>query len=481
MILRIVVCLVMMLTVACGGKDRASEESQKPPTRNNPEGPGTVLDWAQPPLACVEDVVPRPADRPCLDLSQVKNVNGDFPEGMSPDDIAYWKSQRRGLEACRAQELLRRESLNPGTYSPVQIQLAWMRVMSIDNFQEKMEALVQSSDDYAVPLYILTGALTQESQFSGLGIAEDGGNFSCGIGQINISEWCQWAIRQPEDVKKEIGFPADQKDCRLAQLPLIKPLYEIAKTRLNGLPEYRLMPEHFEGIALDQVVANWPPADPKVQQQRYDLIFHFLRQCRHPKNGIRAKAFQLSEIHRRFVPEGLKKVDLYEPDQKFQKTCQYSHEEKNYPLPKSWLLAVGIYNAGPRAVDALAFYNDWTVDQLKDPATFSAITPHDLVEAFYWGGVYREDTDLIHFTGRRGEDLTWTWFKTCVLQRHIARVVNHVTDPAVPRFIDSLERGVPCKRSQRDPATGKVISGVPDFRKASSGKKAPPVSAGLPR
>lgn len=472
--------LLFVLSLSLVGCDRgggSSPQPLKPPQENPDKTPGgdplqpTVVDWAQPPVACAEEIIPHPAQRVCLDLSQVADVMKGWPANITEDDKTYWTTQRRGLDYCRSKELLRREELAPGSYSAGNVELAWMRVLAMDHYQAKIDAVYEASQTYGMPTQVLTGALFQESLFSQLGVAADGGNYSCGIGQTNISEWCGWAVKQSDQKKLEMGFPWGVTTCAEAQLPFMKPFYDIALTKLNGLPEYKLMPEHFEGIELADVVAKLPPARDEVQKIRYDLVKAFLGNCRDARDGILAKANQISEIYKRYVPAGIKEHDLYPAGDKFNRSCRGGGEEKYHPVGAAWLLAVGIYNAGPRAVDALAYYNHWSKEDLDRPETFTDFDPVHMVESFYWGGWYSSVDDKIHFIGRNGAELTWDWFKGCVLQRHIARVVQHVSLPGAPKYIDSLENGIACKRSSVDPVTGELVSGVPDFRKTSTGRR----------
>lgn len=466
--------LSALITSCDRGGGSGNPAPVKPPQENpGGQGPNPVVnvDWAQPPVACAEEIIPHPAQRVCLDLSQVTNVMNDWPADITPEDQQYWQTQRRGLDYCRSKELLRREDLNPGSYSPGNVELAWMRVLAIDDFQTKIDAVYEASRTLGIPTQVLTGALFQESLFSQLGIAADGGNYSCGIGQTNIAEWCGWAVKQSDNKKLEMGFPWGVTNCNEAQLPYMKPFYDIAVTKLGNTPEYKLMPEHFNGIVLDDVIASLPPATQDIQQTRFDLVKSFLGNCRDARDGILAKANQLNEIYKRYVPAGIKEHDLYPAGESFQRSCRGGGEEKFHPVGAAWLLAVGIYNAGPRAVDALAFYNRWSKEDLDLPATFDDFNPVKMVESFYWGGWYSAVDDKIHFTGRNGQDLTWDWFKGCVLQRHIARVVQHVTLPGTPKYIDSLENGFACKRSSVDPVSGELVSGVPEFRKTTSGQK----------
>lgn len=448
-------------------------ESQPTPKPGDPVVTNPPIDWSQPPVACPEETIPHKAQRECLDLSGVTDVYLDWPFYISESDKLYWQSQPRGQTYCRAMELLRRESLKPGTYKAGEIESAWMRSIAVDDYDQKVAAVYQASGENGMPTQVLTGALFQESLFSNLGIAEDGGNYSCGIGQTNLSEWCNWAIKQSEETKTEMRFPHAMRNCNLASDfgKLMKPFYDLALRNLKGTPEYKLMPRHFDTIEIKDVESKFPPADPIIQQVRFDLVKSFLGNCTDAHDGIMAKANQLALIYKNYVPEGLKTRDQYQPGQSYGRVCRAGGNRQHYPLSTGWLLAVGAYNAGPRAVDALAFYNGWTAAQMKDPATFDGFNPIHMVESFYWGGWYSAVDDKIHFIGRNGQEMTWNWFKGCVLQRHIARVAQHTSLPGVPKYIDSLENGISCKNSSTDPATGKLIPGTPDFRRVSSGRK----------
>lgn len=446
------------------------EEFENTPDRSPASALVTPIDWAQPPVGCVEEIIPNVPDRGCLDLTRVNDPLKDFPANLSPEDQEYWRLNKRPLLYCRATEVLRREALRPGSFSTGAIELAWMQNNAVRLRSVKLAAVYEASQENKMPAQVLTGALYQESLFSELGIAEDGNNFSCGLGQINILEWCRWADKQKGARRRGIGLGKAPLDCAQLETTLVKPFYEIAKTRLHGLPEYRLQKEHFQNIAFEEVVSDFPPASNAVQRMRYDAVRAFVTSCQDPRNGIAAKANELASLYARFIPAGLKQKDQYKPEEKFGRSCQAGYD-RAYPLHMGWLLAVGSYNAGPKAVDALAHYNKWTRADLEKVATFKHFSPADMIDSLYWTGKYNELTDKIDVTNLNGSIQNWQWFKTCVLQRHVARVIQHVTLPGVPNFVDSLEGKYPCAKSVFD-ETGKLVkSGVPLFRQKSSGVK----------
>jgi hypothetical protein len=431
------------------------------------------VNWAQPPLGCVEEMVPHRADRPCLDLSSIANPMKDWPTNLSPEDQKYWYAQRRGINICRAEEVLRREKAQPGSMNPSHVELGWMAIDSLRNQQAKVSAIYEASRQTGVPLHVLTGAVYQESLFSELGIADDGGNFSCGVEQINLIGWCGWMNKQSAADKQAMGWPTQTVACEnsnIIKLSLFRPIFEIAKTRLNGLPEYRLNKSHFANIPLESFVSKWPAATPQVQQLRYQLIRSYVENCSDASKGILAKAHELAGIYNTYVSSALKNKDRYARGESFSRACRTNAPNNAYPLHTGWLLTVSAYNAGPRSIDAVAHYNNWTKAEMNDPRMVADFTPNDIVTSLYWAGRYNPSNDLIEFNGLNGSLKNWTWFKGCVAQRHIARVMQHVT--LLPEFfVDTLEGSHPCGRSTFDSNGNLIKTAVPEERQHSSGHK----------
>ncbi len=428
--------------------------------------------WAQPALSCVEDTVPEKPDRPCLDLSRVEDPIQDWPSNISDEELNYWKSRKRFLQYCRSREVTRREKADPGSQKPGTVQLAWMQQLAVEKREEKINAVYSASRKYKIPVQVLTGALYQESIFAELGIADDGGNFSCGAGQINVEEWCRWISEQTASKKADLGWPLEELACHQVSAAHVRPFYDRARRKLGGLPDYRLNASHFSNIRFNDVVNEFPSASAETQRFRYQAIRSFIDHCSESANGIAAKANELERLYKTFVPQGLKERELYPAGKRFERQCDQRGYDGAYPAHTGWILAVGIYNSGPRAVDALAHYNRWTSADLRDVKTFIGFTPIKLVESFYWAGRYNSKTDKIHFRTLKEADASWLWFKQCVLQRHAARVVQNVTMPNTPPLVESLEGEYKCTKSVFDPVTGDLVqSSVPPHRRSSSGMK----------
>jgi hypothetical protein len=435
-------------------------------------GAQQTVDWSQPPVACVEEIVPALPTKKCLDLSQLKDPIKDLPHNLHLADLAFWMGHPKFFGYCRALEVMRREEVVPGSQSASRVETSWMQKIAVVNRDEKINAVYQASLLQQIPAQVLAGALYQESMFSELGIAEDGGNYSCGVGQVNLTEWCHWANEQPTIEKDKLGWPQGSIDCSQLTPDLIHPFYAIALTRLSGLPEYRLEKEHFRTISISDVAENFPPASEEAQALRFLASRSFIDHCSESTSGIAAKAHELRSLYSNFVPDGLKQIGNYSGGESFHRACGDHGYESAYPLNLGWLMAVGMYNAGPRAMDALAYYNGWSVDDMRKPETFSNLTVPEIVSSLYWAGDYQAIDDKIHFLRLNGAPTSWPWMKACVLQRHIARVVQNVTLAGAPVLADTLEGVYHCAKSIFDPITGTLIhSAVPPERQISSGRK----------
>jgi hypothetical protein len=430
-----------------------------------------ATDWSNPPAACVEEIVPNIPNEPCLDLTQVNDPLKDFPTGMSDADIVAWKNKKRTLQYCRYAEITRRETLNPGSQSANVLKLAWMLRSAIDGRDSKIQAIYKSSRDLKMPAHVLAGALRQESLFANIGIAPDGDNYSCGVGQINLTEWCNWISNQPTSVKTMLGWPTSVK-CTDLQRTYVKPFYDIAITNLGDTPIYQLSWNHFENITLKEVQSGLGTGSASLINLRYGATSSFIQHCIDPLYGIQAKAYELARLYKAHIPKGMKEVQQYTssspaPTHK----CQENSNQQYYPFHIGWVFAVGMYNAGPGILNALTHYWGWQKADLEKASTFSNITPLELVEGLYWAGVWDNKTDEVVYSKISGGESRSRWFKMCVVQRHVARVVQHATIEGISPLVETLEGTNPCKAATVDPVTGALITSAPLVRQQSSGKK----------
>ncbi|MFL5783057.1 MAG: hypothetical protein ACJ76H_00525 [Bacteriovoracaceae bacterium] len=396
--------------------------------------------WESPALQCPEKVLPQ--GFACPDLTHVRDLFGDFPADMSDEEIAVWKKERApDLTLCRYRELLRREKERPGSFKPVQLEIAWMTTEGGKDPAKKLASVVSASQKFGVPPHILIGALTQESLLASLGISMDGGNYSCGIAQLNISEWCQGMQSLSPNERANLNWPAI--NCSAITSSHVAPFYDIAVKRLGGRPEYQINAADFQGITTDDV---------KLPQNIFLAVSSFVKNCQDDELSIRFKAANLKNLFTNFVPSPLRLRELYSENAERPASCRINNTTSFYPLHTGWLLAVAMYNAGPRVSGILEHYY-----QVKSN-NFPMMTPKDLVEALHWGGKVKEGRNVVVFTNQEGKTMSQSWYKSCVVQRHVARVVQHVTLPG-QTILNSLEK-VPC-------STGEV----PLYRRNSSGIK----------
>ncbi len=410
------------------------------------------VDWKNPPVMCPEEVFPKGIK--CLDFSNVANVLTDFPDKVTAEEIKDWKANKAAdLRLCRHQEVLKREAKKPGTYGAAQIENSWMIVNGSLNVQEKLAAVNEASEKYEIPPQVLLGAMRQESLLSSLGVSPDGGNYSCGISQLNIREWCGSINKLTTEEKEKYGWP-ESIDCEDDTIPtdIVKPFYDIAASKLGGRPSYQLTAADFAGITKKQVEKNFPKASRGVQEKRFQAVTSFVNYCQDIRLATLFKARTLRGLFLNFAPKDLREQNLYSTGETFNRTCASPYKSKAYPLHTGWILAVAMYNAGPVQSKLLDHYF-----QIKDNQ-YPTLSPLDLIEALHWGGKYSSSSHTLEFKDQSGKQFTQKWFKSCIVQRHVARVIQHVTLP-VESIAKSLEKEG-CKQDT-----------VPEYRKESSGMK----------
>lgn len=418
-----------------------------------------ATDWSKAPIECVEDVVPQLPNETCLDLSQVAEPGKDFPANFSESDIAEWKRKRKTLTACRYLEIVRRENLNLGSQSPDALKVAWMLQNARDSRDPKIAAVYKASRDYKLPSTILAGAIRQESLFSDLGISPDGNNYSCGIGQFNILSWCNWITLQSAAFQQQTGWPQGLT-CAQLNPSMVKQFYDIAVSKLGSVPIYKMNFEQFKDIKQSQVQTGLGSGTPQVIASRYQAVMSFTQFCINPLYAIQAKANEIAKIYKDYIPAGMKQSQLYKSPQTWPTQCREKGYEGAYPFHIGWLMAVGIYNAGPRVLSALSHYWGWNSTTLMNPATFANTTPLEVVEGLYWGGKYNKTSDSVTFNNLGGGTTQASWYKMCIVQRHIARVVQHSTRTGVDALVDSLEGSNPCGPDNPAPLARQDSSGV---------------------
>jgi hypothetical protein len=410
------------------------------------------MDWSNPAVLCPEEILPRGLS--CLDLSKVSNPSTDFPEELSQSEIKDWKNNKAvDLKICRNQEFLKRVEVTPGLYKSGAIEAAWMIVDGAKNVDEKLKAIQEASLNTGIPPQILMGAMKQESIFSSLGLSPDGGNFSCGIAQLNIQEWCESMNKLSEEKQESLGWPKISCEDDILPTNIVKPLYDIAMRNNPGRPNYLLTGDDFADIKFEDVT-EFPEFNSKEKMNKiiFQAASSFTRNCQNVPLSISAFSQNLKSLYNNFVPKSFKKAEIYPNGSSFERTCKDNYLSKTYPLHTGWLLAVAMYNAGPVQTQLVGHYY-----QVKGK-NFPKLNPLKLIEALHWGGKWKKGTDNLVFKSQKGKILTQKWRKSCVVQRHVARLIQYVTAPG-ESIAKSLEK------------EGCKTTGVPEYRKVSSGIK----------
>ena len=442
------------------------------------------IDWAQPPVGCVEEIIQQKSPYPCPDLTQVKDPTKDFPADFTEDEIALWSGSRaKALGYCRSEEIMRREELRPGSFSAVTVERAWMRVEGARDSDLKGEAIYDASEAYGIPPQILVGALMQESLMADLSISEDGNNFSCGIAQLNILEWCNWAEKLTPDLQNNLGFPTEEAlqwrkahssptVCRtpLLSTTLVRPFYKFGLRQLHGLPASRMRPEHLAGIQLENVISEFPAASQADQNLRFRLVRAFTQSCSHFASAIPAKANQLKILFDNEVPPAMRGIQSYAPGETYNRSCRRTFPSQAYPLHVGWLLADAIYNAGSKIVTNISYYLRLTRQTYHSPDTWAAFRGPELITSLYWAGKYNPTSDYLEFQNFSGVTEKMTFFKSCIVQRHVARVIQYATLPGF-ELARSAEDKNGCRKSEFNPDGTLKKSHVPLERQRSSGRK----------
>ena len=330
---------------------------------------------------------------------------------------------------------------------------------------EKIGGIYDAAERADMPPQILLGALKQESLLSNLGITVDGANFSCGIGQVNVLEWCEYMRTLPTAEQRRMNWPV-ALSCDTATLTteLVRPFYNIALRRLGGRPDYYLTPREFEGITPREVVASFPPGDAALQTKRFRATANFVKYCSDLRHGIAAKGRELRRLFDVAVPTALKEIEVYRRGEGFPLGCERTYRSRYFPLHAGWLLADAIYNAGSREVSLLQHYFRMTAATHASGAVWRTLDPLKLIEGLHWGGKWNEATQKIEYASVDGAPNSQSWFKSCVVQRHIASVIQYAARPG-ETIARSLEQA-PCSQTV-----------VPAYRKQSLGKipaKKPP-------
>lgn len=58
------------------------------------------VDWSQPPLACIENIIPHASKRACPDLTRVEDMTKDIKDYSTAEEEAFWSAPENKKRFC---------------------------------------------------------------------------------------------------------------------------------------------------------------------------------------------------------------------------------------------------------------------------------------------------------------------------------------------------------------------------------------------
>ena len=315
----------------------------------------------------------------------------------------------------------------------------------VPNQPQIVDSVYEASKAYDMPPNVLYGALRQESSLIDYGIIYDLGNYSCGMAQINISEWCQYVHTLSKEKQNELGWPASITDCD-----------NKVKPKWLGKVYRALNPQLFQNTSAATIgdtdedsssfFSSTPTPTPKptatpnaeeaddfgtntlkftqyIQTHRThsakeQAVLSFVNHCGHFQYAIPAKAEILRNIFDTSVPAVFKNTEVYKNNEGPKKwSCKVPYPSTFYPFHTGWLIADGIYNLGDELVDMVVDKVKKDYSKLKNPV--------DLLYAIKEAGVLSPKTEMLNYQAIDSKKTKATsWFRTCIVDRHLTNVVN---------------------------------------------------------
>jgi hypothetical protein len=354
----------------------------------------------------------------------------------------------------------------------------WGLFLSASDAKAKVEDIYAAANAQNMPPQVLTGALMQESSMGNLGISRDFNNWSCGIGQLNVNEWCDWANQADPATQAQIGWPTAEIAAVVAanhvkgkddldvcsgnflRAQHVKPFYDAGMKKMcdghMNRPESMLVRDEmnaaipsFEDAAADMDFTTKMPVsklnckhrnryndecltikptknEAAAANLRYLIAKSFSTSCTDHTFGIPAKAYNLRLIHDELKPY-ITQAQQYPEGSTYARKCMQTPTSRAYPLSVSWLLADAVYNAGEEIIPGVEKY--WTDHHM----TPEQVSPRDLVNAIDYTlneRKYKKHLELIGI---------------CEARFHIRNVVRNMTLPGSDLMGTDPAQSAECK------------------------------------
>ena len=199
---------------------------------------------------------------------------------------------------------------------------------------EKVAAVYAAAEEYNLSPVVLAGAILQESGAADLGIGRDFDNWTCGLSQISVNEWCPWIESKSPEFQDQLGWPREL----IAQFKAhhlgtdicaentfiarehVRPFQAIAidrmKKDIHSKVEYLLRPEYLiqpKPIEFQEVAESMKQIshqhqsnfaeDDDAQMIRYKMTKSYAENCSNHKLAVPAMAQNLFDLPTRIAKQ----------------------------------------------------------------------------------------------------------------------------------------------------------------------------------
>jgi hypothetical protein len=281
------------------------------------------------------------------------------------------------------------------------------------DLEEKVDIIYDAANDRLMPPLFLLSVIMIENNFVNDGLSYDGGNYSCGLTQINAFEYCMWAQTLDPEEAQSIDWPVteiskvssnDICSSDVVHKPVELMMREIRKSKSVSKMN-RVDLQLVAKVPYEKIKANME-GDEDLKFARYKAAVSFLKHCQDPKFAIPALAEVLLQLHND-LPSEIKNTSFYQPNEKPREGCRRSVTTPYYPISTSWLIAGAVFNAGDTIIPGLEKYKS---------KPWSEMQPNDLA-------------DLMHFIPTTGELFSKEPYDWRVLDFYVHALINYSALP----------------------------------------------------
>jgi hypothetical protein len=292
-------------------------------------GDSKQMDWSQPPALCPEEVIPG--------LENMKRVGEKY--------LANPLSLKSGDE----------------------FEDSYINVKAPEDISDKISTIYESANYYEMPVSVLLGSLAQESSFADDSLGRDGGNYACGIAQLNVVEWCLWGRSLNEEQASALQFPKSDMEKYDKENPhgdfcnsdymdpkLVEPFMNILINKFKVSSPNQMPMENYKKLSFQSMKGNLSGKTEDIQKLQYDVSQSFFGHCAEHRVSIPALAYILNDLYKNYVPTELKSTERYSAGEHFYKSCKTEIKSNAYPFNTGWVLTDVMFNCGEKIVQDIS-------------------------------------------------------------------------------------------------------------------------------